>query len=67
MAGKKTKEKKRPAGRSQPTIIHESSAGNAQNLGIKITAQEKNEKLNSIHRREHSGSDGADQERGSNH
>jgi hypothetical protein len=67
MAEKKNKKNKKTTGRSQPTIIHESSADNAQDLGIEITEQEKNEKLNLSHRRQHGGSDGADQERGSNH
>jgi len=66
MAGKKIKENKR-VGRRQPTTIHESSADNAQDLGVEITEQEKNEKLNLSHRKGHHGSDGADQERGSNH
>lgn len=65
MAVKPIKEKRRV--NNPPTIIHESSANSAQNAVIKITSQEKNEKLNSSHRRTHSGSDGADQERGSNH
>ena len=54
-------------GKPQPTVIHESSADNAQDFGIELTEQEKNEKSNTTHRREHGGSDGADQERGSNH
>jgi hypothetical protein len=67
MAGKKTKRNKKVGSTPQPTIIHESSARNAQDLGIEVSEQEKNEKSNSAHRRGHSGSDGADRERGSNH
>ena len=67
MAGKKTKKSKKLTGKHQPTVIHESSADNAQDLGISITEQEKSENINSSHRRAHGGSDGADQERGSNH
>lgn len=64
MSGKRTKENKKIS-KPQPTIIHESSADNAQNIGLAL--QEKPEKINSSHRRAHGGSDGADQERGSNH
>ena len=66
MAGKKTKQNRGTSNKQLHTTIHESSAGNAQELGIKFTP-EKNEKLNTNHRRAHTGSDGADQERGSNH
>jgi hypothetical protein len=67
MAGKKIKKNKKITVKQQPTVIHESSADNEQNLRIKVTEQEKNEQLNLSHRRGHNGSDGADQERGSNH
>ena len=67
MAGKKIKRSKKITGKLQPTVIHESSADNAQDLGIAVTEQEKKEQLNLSHRRGHNGSDGADQERGSNH
>ena len=67
MAGKKIKKSKKLTGKHQPTVIHESSADNAQDLGISITEQEKSENINSSHRRGHGGSDGAYQERGSNH
>ena len=66
MAVKKAKENKRNI-KQQPTVIHESSAENAQDLGLEITEDEKNEKLNSSHRKGHSGSDGSNPERGSNH
>ena len=50
------------------TVQHESSASNAQDLGLDRTLETKKEMRNaSTHRRGHSGSDGADQERGSNH
>ena len=66
MTVKKTKENKRN-NKQQPTIMHESSADNAQDLGIKISEEEKNEKLNLSHRKGHSGSDGANGEESSNH
>jgi hypothetical protein len=60
MAGKKIKRNKKITGKLQPTVIHESSADNGQDLGIEVTEQEKNERLNLSHRRGHNGSDGAD-------
>jgi len=50
------------------TVKHESSASNAQDLGLDKTLDTKKEmRKASTHRRGHGGSDGADQERGSNH
>ena len=51
----------------QPTVQHESSASNAQDLGIHESAQSNRPVRHSQRKRRHSGSDGADQERGSNH
>ena len=67
MAEKKIK-KSRTEKKPQPTVQHESSAENAQDLGIHENAESIKQEANaSSHRRKHGGSDGADQERGSNH
>ncbi len=51
-----------------PTVQHESSAENAQSLGFDKISDTRNEtRKASTHRRGHSGSDGADEDRGSNH
>ena len=61
---KKTKSEKKP----EPTVQHESSADSAQDLGIRENEESTKQEANaSSHRRKHGGSDGADQERGSNH
>lgn len=49
----------------EPTVLHESSADNAQDL--RIERFEQKETREAPHRRKRNGSDGADQERGSNH
>ena len=50
------------------TVQHDSSADNAQDLGLDKSLDTKSEFRNaSAHRRGHSGSDGADQDRRSNH
>lgn len=50
------------------TVQHDSSASNAQDLGLDKTSETKKEMRNAAsHRRGHNGSDGADRERGSNH
>ena len=67
MVEKKPKENNREKN-TAPTVHHESSAENAQELGFDKTLETKREMRNaSNHRRTHSGSDSADQERGSNH
>ena len=67
MAERKTKRSEAER-KPQPTVQHESSAGNAQDLGIPENSESKNQAVNvSFKRRRHNGSDGADQERGSNH
>ena len=66
MADKKTKTNEAER-KVQPTVQHESSANNAQDIGIRGNSQ-SNQAVNSSHRkRKNNGSDGADQERGSNH
>lgn len=52
----------------EPTVQHESSADSAQNIGTTDLVQEdiENNKKSS-HRRNHNGSDGTNQEHGSNH
>ena len=67
MVYKKPQDNKRK--RNPPsTVQHDSSANNAQDLGLDKTLDTKTELRNaSTHRRGHSGSDGADQDRGSNH
>ena len=67
MAGRKPQEDKRKQN-DPSTVKHESSASNAQDLGLDKTLDTKKEmRKASTHRRGHGGSDGADQERGSNH
>jgi hypothetical protein len=57
-----------PRKKPQPTVQHESSAYSNQNIGIDNPIQAKKENRNAAsHRRKYNGSDGADQERGSNH
>jgi len=64
MADKKIKRKETET-KPQPTVQHESSANSAQELGIRENVQ-LDQRANHRKRR-NSGSDGADQERGSNH
>ena len=67
MAEKKIK-KRTTEKKPQPTVQHESSAESAQDLGIRENAESIKQEANaSSHRKRHGGSDGADQERGSNH
>ena len=66
MTDKKTKRSEAEK-KSQPTVLHESSANNAQDLGIRENGQSNQSVSHSQRKRRHSGSDGADQERGSNH
>ena len=66
MADKKPK-KRETENKPQPTLQHESSANSAQDLGIHENAQSNEAASSSQKKRRHSGSDGADQERGSNH
>lgn len=66
MAEKKARENKQK--RNPSTVLHESSASSAQELGLDKTLDTTTEMRNaSTHRRGHGGSDGADQARGSNH
>lgn len=67
MAHKKLKKSSNSGSKSEPTVLHESSADNAQNIGIENGQRIKTEKENISYRRKHKGSDGEDQERGSNH
>jgi hypothetical protein len=68
MTERKIKKAAGSSKRPEPTVQHESSADSAQNIGTNYLAQEKIENSKtSSHRRTHKGSDGGDQERGSNH
>jgi hypothetical protein len=51
--------------KGEPTVLHDSSANNAQD--VRITSIEQKQTKEALHRRKRNGSDGADQERGSNH
>lgn len=51
--------------KSFPTVKHESSTESEQIIPAENVTSEKDERAS--HRRKHNGSDGADQERGSNH
>ena len=67
MVSKNPQENKRRRNPS-PTVQHESSADNAQDLGLDRTLDTRSEmRKASTHRRGHSGSDGAVHERGMNH
>ena len=66
MAEKKQKGKRKKTA-PEPTVLHESSADSAQNIGLEKLSDPKENYKASSHKRKHGGSDGADQERGSNH
>ncbi len=68
MAGIKTKRSEGER-KPHPTVQHESSADNAQDLGIRKNLESEKEEVSasSNRKRRHSGSEGTEQERGSNH
>lgn len=68
MLGKNTK-RSGTERKLQPTVLHESSADNAQDLPARENLQFKNQSVSFSSRKNirQNSSDGADQERGSNH
>jgi hypothetical protein len=65
---KKETSGQKPVGKPQSTVQHESSADNAQEIGLDKSLDTKSEMRNeATHRKRHSGSDGGNQAQGNNH
>jgi hypothetical protein len=65
---KKETSEQKLGSKSHGTVQHESSADNAQEIGLDKSLDTKSEMRNeATHRKRHSGSDGGNQAQGNNH